>query len=107
MATIYLDAQFTAHPSQNGAGALVPWADHAGFFAGKCGAFVEGYRVVPEGETWTREDGVSFAGPMIAPAADPALLLSAQAETDRQTIADLDAEVVELTYQNILLEYEV
>ena len=37
------------------------------FFDGKCATFIEGYRFVPAGESWTRSDGVVFAGEMIAP----------------------------------------
>lgn len=103
----YLDDQRMAHVRQNEAGTLAPWGDTAGFFAGKCQAFVEGYRVVPDGQTWTREDGAAFSGLMIAPAADPNLLFAGQAEADGETIAELDAAVVELTYQYILLEYGV
>lgn len=35
------------------------------FFDGKCRRFIEGYRFVPTGEQWTREDGVIFYGEMI------------------------------------------
>ncbi len=102
---VYLDAGCRAHAQQNEAGTLTPWSDADGFFAGKCAAFILGYRVVPDGETWTREDGREFAGLMIAPAENPAVLQAAQAEADRQTIAALDSAVIELTYQNILLEF--
>ena len=37
------------------------------FFDGKCDTFIEGYRYVPSGETWVREDGEKFKGEMIAP----------------------------------------
>ena len=37
------------------------------FFNGKCKAFVEGYRFVPSGETWTRSDGEEFHGEMVCP----------------------------------------
>ena len=37
------------------------------FFDGKCATFIEGYRFVPSGESWTRPDGVVFHGEMIAP----------------------------------------
>lgn len=37
------------------------------FFDNKCSDLIESYRYVPAGATWTREDGVAFAGPMIAP----------------------------------------
>ena len=48
------------------------------FFDGKCSAFVEGYRYVPPGETWTRADGVTFAGEMISPWKDYNALAAAQ-----------------------------
>lgn len=44
------------------------------FFDGKCPAFIEGYRYVPEGETWTRPDGEVFTGEMISPAVDSRIL---------------------------------
>ena len=37
------------------------------FFDNKCPNLIESYRYVPAGATWTREDGVAFAGPMVAP----------------------------------------
>lgn len=104
---IYLDDQFMAYIEQDEEATRMPWEDADGFFAGKCQVFIEGYRVVPEGETWTRADGMVFSGLMISPAVNPAMLQAAQAEADRQTIADLDTAVVDLTYQNILLEMGV
>lgn len=50
------------------------------FFDGKCTAFIEGYRYVPEGETWTRSDGVEFKGEMISPWKDYNALAAAQAQ---------------------------
>lgn len=47
-------------------------------FDGKCPRFIEGYRFVPAGETWTREDGEVFAGEMIAPHEDYRILAAAQ-----------------------------
>lgn len=49
------------------------------YFDGKCNAFIEGYRFVPEGQTWTREDGVVFTGEMIAPFKDYVYLEMIQA----------------------------
>lgn len=37
------------------------------FFDGKCAAFIEGYRYIPAGESWTNENGVTFLGEMVAP----------------------------------------
>lgn len=104
---LYLDENYIAHPGQDEGGTRTPWEDADGFFTGKCAAFLEGYRVVPDGATWTREDGETFSGLMIAPVVNPSVLLALQAEADQATIAELDAAVVDLTYQNILLEMEV
>ena len=47
-------------------------------FDGKCKAFIEGYRFVPEGETWTRPDGEVFTGEMVAPWRDYNVLMAYQ-----------------------------
>lgn len=36
-------------------------------FDGKCAEYIEGYRFVPAGETWVRDDGAEFTGEMLAP----------------------------------------
>ena len=54
--TVYLDNRFRCHPQ----GAEGLRAVNSTFFDGKCGAFIEGYRFVPEGERWVRADGVVF-----------------------------------------------
>ena len=48
------------------------------FFDGKCRQFVEGYRYVPSGETWTRPDGEEFPGEMISPWKNYDVLSAAQ-----------------------------
>ena len=65
----------------------------AEFFDGKCKAFVEGYRYVPPGETWTRADGVVFPGEMISPWRDYSILTAAQAayEQAQSESADMQA----------------
>lgn len=63
---IYLDSDFCCHLTDDG---TMKEAD-TDFFDGKCAAFIEGYRFVPVGESWTRGDGVVFHGEMIAPAKD-------------------------------------
>ncbi|MEG2217735.1 MAG: hypothetical protein RRZ24_11285 [Clostridia bacterium] len=61
------------------------------------------------GRTWMRSDGEQFCGPMASPLQDPAILQMAQDEYVRanDTIAQLDAAVIELEYQNVLLEMGV
>ena len=73
--TIYIDSDFKCYVSDDGTMQAV----ETDFFAGKCKAHIEGYRFVPAGKTWTREDGVVFAGEMVAPWKDYAMLAAAQA----------------------------
>ena len=64
--TYYLDAEYRLHVEQEEA--MIPWEDEHGLFRNRSDAFIEGYRVVPEGHTWIREDGEVFEGFMMAPA---------------------------------------
>ena len=62
--TIYIDSEYICHLVNDGTMAEV----ETDVFDGKADAYIQGYRYVPEGETWTRADGVQFKGLMIAPA---------------------------------------
>ena len=73
--TIYIDSDYKCHTSP-GEGMTAVETD---FFDGKCSAYIEGYRYVPAGQSWTRADGVIFTGEMIAPAEDSRILEAAQA----------------------------
>ena len=85
--TIYIDADYKCHtaPSE-GLRAVETEA-----FAGRCRRYIEGYRYVPAGESWTREDGQVFAGEMIAPAEDSRLLEAAQAAYEEAQAENADA----------------
>lgn len=85
---IYVDSECRCHTT-NSSGLFREF--DVSFFDGKCNAFIEGYRFVPAGEMWTREDGVTFTGEMIAPYQDYVELDAAQREYERQTIADMKA----------------
>jgi hypothetical protein len=61
---IYIDSEFRCH-ADNPDGTMRE--AETNFFDGKCKAFIEGYRFVPHGEIWTREDGTVFEGQMITP----------------------------------------
>ena len=63
MRTIYLDSEFKCHTSNDGTMTAV----ETEFFDGKCQTFIEGYRFIPSGESWTRSDGVVFQGEMVSP----------------------------------------
>ena len=61
---IYIDDDdFKCHVSDDG----TMTAYDVEFFDGKCVEFIEGYRYIPAGESWTRSDGVVFEGEMVSP----------------------------------------
>lgn len=64
--TIYLDADFICHLTDDGTRQAV----ETDVFDGQPKEYIEGFRYVPQGQTWTRADGAVFHGIMIAPAKD-------------------------------------
>lgn len=84
MRTIYIDSAFKCHVS-NADGMT---AIETNFFDGKCDTFIEGYRFVPSGETWVRDDGVVFRGEMITPWKPYSELDAAQREYERQLLSE-------------------
>jgi hypothetical protein len=87
MRTIYIDSDYMCHINNDGTMRTA----ETDAFDGKCDAFVEGYRFVPDGESWMREDGVVFHGEMIAPWRSSAVLEAAQAQYEKD-FAELMAE---------------
>ena len=67
---IYIDNEYKCHTS-SGDG-FTPVETDA--FDGKCRQYIEGYRFVPAGKTWTRSDGAVFTGEMVAPWRDSSIL---------------------------------
>lgn len=65
-------------------------------FDGKCAAFIEGYRFVPSGESWTRSDGVVFHGEMIAPWKPYSELDATQREYEQQIVIEHNQVLQEL-----------
>lgn len=84
MKTIYIDSDFKCHVIDDGTMRIV----ETPFFDGKCDSFIEGYRFVPSGESWTRSDGFVFRGEMISPWKDFAELDAAQREYEQQLLAE-------------------
>ena len=82
---IYLDLDFRCHLSDDGSMHPI----ETDFFDGKCAAFIEGYRLIPEGESWTRADGAVFYGQMIAPAEDYSQLEKVQAQYEADELSRL------------------
>lgn len=77
------------------------------FFDGKCKALIEGYRYIPEGETWTRSDGVTFTGEMLSPWKNYTELAEAQAAYENEQLKVRVSELeTELAAAKILLGVE-
>lgn len=81
---IYIDSDFKCHLENDGTMTQV----ETEFFDGKCDMFIEGYRFVPAGESWTREDGEVFRGEMVAPWKDYVELDIAQHFYERGLLND-------------------
>lgn len=98
MKTIYIDSEFKCHVTADGTFREVILSENArNIFANKCTAFIEGYRLKPDGETWVREDGEVFSGgEMISPWKDYAELDNAQREYEKELLAEYEALINEL-----------
>lgn len=72
------------------------------FFDGKCRQYIEGYRFVPSGQSWTREDGHRFTGEMVAPWRDYAILAELQSiyEEEQAKATEEIAAIVEEVYNS-------
>jgi hypothetical protein len=83
---INIDSDFKCHLSDDGTMAVV----ETDYFDGKCDTYIEGYRFVPPGESWMREDGVIFTGEMFSPWKNYSELDTAQREYEREKLADAE-----------------
>lgn len=94
---IFLDSNFKCHLSDDGTMSAV----ETDYFDGKCKKYVEGFRLVPFGSTWVREDGMEFHGEMIAPWRPYEELADAQAAWEHEELERLRAEMManEAAYQ--------
>lgn len=95
---IYIDSDYKCHISP-GVGLNAVETDA---FDGKCSRYIEGYRFVPAGETWTREDGQVFHGEMVAPWRDYAILSEFQevAQEEQAKATEEIAAIVEEVYNS-------
>ena len=103
---IYLDNNYKCHISKDSDDYLEYETD---IFDGKCQTYIEGYRIVPLGETWTREDGRLFSGEMIVPCHNLEELERvqtsyemAQLTSQNEELITTIAKMVEDTYQEDL-----
>lgn len=73
---IYIDNDCKCHAFDDG----VMREFEVPFFNDKCVAFIEGYRYIPDGETWACEDSKVFEGEMITPFIDFNILIAYQTQ---------------------------
>ena len=81
---VYIDSEFKCHVSPGEGLREV----EVSFFDNKCNEFVEGYRYIPSGSVWTRDDGIEFAGEMISPWKDYNELAMAQLDYLTEKMAE-------------------
>ena len=89
---IYIDSDYKCHTAT--ADGLT--AVETDSFDGKAPGLIEGYRFVPEGQSWTREDGTVFAGEMVSPWKDWEELDKIQRVYEREQAAALEAALTEI-----------
>lgn len=91
---VFIDSDCKCHVTNDGTMTAV----ETDFFDGKCDEYIEGYRLVPQGMTWTRSDGEVFHGEMIVPWKDSVRLNAFQAQYESlvEELEDMKAALAEL-----------
>jgi hypothetical protein len=89
--TIYIDSDYKCYASVADGRRAV----ETNFFDGKCPEWIESFRFVPEGETWTREDGDAFTN-MVSPWKDLGNAYVAQAAYVTAQNAQYEAALSEI-----------
>ena len=89
---IYIDSDFKCHTT-SGDGLTAVETDA---FDGKAPGYIEGYRFVPEGMSWVREDGAVFAGEMVSPWKSWTELDEIQREYEQEQAAAIEAALTEI-----------
>ena len=102
MKTIYLNEKFECSAYEKADTRMSVETD---FFDGKCDAFIEGYRFIPAGYTWTRKDGEVFVGEMIAPFKEMAYLDAVQTAFEElsESITNTELAIAELYEMGVAL----
>ena len=89
---IYIDSDFKCHPANDGTMRELD----VSFFDNTCPEWIESYRFVPDGETWTREDGEEFRGEMVTPWKDLREAYTAQTAYLERQNAQYEAALSEI-----------
>lgn len=98
--TIYIDKDFRCF-AEPGEGMEAVQTD---FFDGKAPGYIEGYRFIPAGHSWTGEDGTVYRGEAAFPVTDWEALDKIQRVYERERYAAVAAQNAE--YEAALSEIE-
>lgn len=88
---VFLDENYICH-AENGGNLAAVDVDH---FDGKCPTYINGYRYIPDGHSWTAPDGTVYRGEMLSPWKPWDSLDAAQREYERKQLADMEAELAD------------
>ena len=97
---IYIDSDYKCHATP--ADGLT--AVETDFFDGKAPGYIDGYRFIPAGHSWTGEDGTVYRGEAAFPVTDWEALDKIQRVYEREQIPALTAQNDE--YEAALSEIE-
>ena len=86
---VYIDKKtFQCYTTQDAEETRIP--DEEPLFIGKCQTFIEGYCCIPDGYSLLLPDGTECHGRQVFPWKDLAKLTSAQAQYERELLADAE-----------------
>lgn len=99
---VYIDSEYKCHTTNTDGTFREVKKD---LFPGKCAEFVEGYRYIPPGETWTRHDGVVFKGEMTAPWKPYVELDAVQRKAIRDALDQLAVNATDAVASAVVIAY--
>jgi hypothetical protein len=89
---VFIDKDYKCHMTNDDNLRAVETA----FFDGKCPAYIEGFRFIPSGEIWVRDDGIEFCGEIKTAWKPYSELDAAQRKYERQLLAEYEAALAEI-----------
>ena len=102
---VYIDSDFKCHTTPSEGYTAI----ETDFFDGKSPDYIEGFRYVPDGMSWTREDGTVFTGEMMSawtPWEELDAVQRAYERTRNEELTAAMAEMVEEVYRRDMEEME-
>ena len=93
MRTIYIDADYVCHLENDGTMIEV----QTDTFDNISDEEIKGYRYIPYGYTWVRDDGITFHGLMVSPCRD---IRETMLEVAMSYLTDEEAETVTMIFPN-------